>query len=141
MERIMDEKDFIEADIEMERRMAAENDLIWGYDRWLENQERPKIAYHDKPPQADFSKGDRIMDKKIYCTKCNKEIDEGRAREWDGNIVCRICHLLNLLMVEYQKPPAELVPIGLYDGEELLPNCHILDDSYIVYMEVHLELQ
>lgn len=30
----------------------------------------------------------------------------------------------------------ELIPIGLYDGGELLPDCYILDDSYTVYMEI-----
>lgn len=39
-------------------------------------------------------------------------------------------------------PKIELVPIGEYDGGELLPSCHILDDSYVVYMEVDIsELQ
>jgi hypothetical protein len=33
-------------------------------------------------------------------------------------------------------PETILEPIGLYDGEELLPGCHVLDDSYVVYMEV-----
>ncbi len=33
-------------------------------------------------------------------------------------------------------PKTELVPIGEYDGNDLLPGCHIFDDSYIVYMEV-----
>ena len=33
-------------------------------------------------------------------------------------------------------PEVDLIPIGIYDGEELLPGCHILDKSYVVYAEV-----
>ena len=32
--------------------------------------------------------------------------------------------------------PFILVPIGEYDGEDLLPGTTILDDSYIVYFEI-----
>jgi hypothetical protein len=32
-------------------------------------------------------------------------------------------------------PETELIPIGLYNGIDM-PGCHILDDSYVVYMEV-----
>lgn len=41
----------------------------------------------------------------------------------------------NLLEI-ISPPKIELVPIGEYDGGELLPGCYILDDSYTVYMEV-----
>jgi len=46
------------------------------------------------------------------------------------------------ITMELPPPQIELVPIGEYDGGELLPGCYILDDSYIVYMEVdNSELQ
>jgi hypothetical protein len=37
-----------------------------------------------------------------------------------------------------ENPPPQtiLAPVGEYDGGDLLPGCHILDDSYIVYQEI-----
>ena len=32
--------------------------------------------------------------------------------------------------------PNILIPVGEYDGGDLLPDCTILDNSYIVYLEV-----
>lgn len=44
---------------------------------------------------------------------------------------------LNSILTMPIKPSQfELIPIGEYDGDELSANCQILDDSYIVYMEV-----
>jgi hypothetical protein len=54
MELSMDEKDFREIDREMEKRLIVENDLIWGYDRWEENQKYPKIAAHSQPLQYEW---------------------------------------------------------------------------------------
>lgn len=53
-----------------------------------------------------------------------REIDKHMARE-----------LTAIQTMPIGPPETELLPIGMYNGIDL-PGCHVLDSSYIVYVEI-----
>jgi hypothetical protein len=63
--------------------------------------------------------------------KTDLEIQTRIEEEANAAIEDRLLH-------KESPPKSELIPVGIFDGENLLPGCCILDDSYTVYMEVEM---
>ncbi len=131
----MDDYDMAKIDKEINWSILEEhcNDALIG----MNTNTNTKASVHDALKQAIQVYNSEIGN----IVKIDEEnlreyiiLDESKGRQYQDYVTDDEIDV-NKLKADYQLVPANktLSPIGMYDGEDLLPDCFVLDDSYVVY--------
>jgi hypothetical protein len=73
----------------------------------------------------------------LFDSKIVADIHANLSKEDEREILGYMAYLHGMTTSESPPPKTELIPVGIYDGVDI-EGCHVLDDSYTVYMEVEI---